>query len=168
MTYVVQEAGKSQDKNTTAVSRTLNEASLNDGEKTNTWQVCGQVTKTGQTKPAGRRRNHPKISAWLRKWSELTTSWKARAAHRYQHASMRAGSKMGQTERSRQIRDTLKLTEQQIKPEKKYAHKTQEETKKTWLGEGKQDKKVSATERDNALCLQTSFSRGIADTPIRR
>ena len=104
--------GKAKRK-TQQFCRLRSKGMLNRREETKTQQVCGQVTKTGQAKSAGTgRRNYHNFSAWLRKWSDLNQWLEGQGSTPTQARTHRCWSKVGQPEKSRQGRGTLKLSEQ--------------------------------------------------------
>ena len=146
ISYVVQEARERlTKKNTTAGSRTAKQGYAKPTRGNENTAGLGQVTKTGQTKPAQTgRRNHHKFSAWLRKWSQLNQWLEGQGSTPTQVRKHMGWSKVGQPEKSRQRRGTLKLTEQQNQTRKRKSRsqcaqnksheKTQEGTQETWLG----------------------------------
>ena len=92
-TYDVRSVGKCQEANIPQrFHGRRNKDNLKRREETKARQVCGQVTQSGQAKPARTgTRNRNIFSAWLRKWKELTQRLEARVAYGHKHANIRAG-----------------------------------------------------------------------------
>ena len=102
ISYVVQKTRERPTKtNPQRFSGMRSKGMLNRREETKTCQVCGQVTKTGQTIPTRTgKQNHHNFSGWLRKWSEQKQWLEGEGSAPTQARKHTRWSRVGQPEES--------------------------------------------------------------------